>query len=223
MDLTVSLNQQLFLLPLGVRDESVDDHRVLDICMEEIKRCQDKSLGYTFIAILGDRYGTRPLPSSIDADEFERLLEWIDQSDDELTKSIKFWYRRDDNTVPPCYLLQPISTMFHINSVDKDESKKAWLDWFDVVKKIRNQLWSAAEKAGLEEDKKQKYMVSMTQMEVEKGVVSDPNARHRTLVIDRRFDHITETDEAAGKFINLQVRTSSKTTLYNLDWNGWRG
>ncbi|XP_078378424.1 NACHT domain- and WD repeat-containing protein 1-like [Oculina patagonica] len=188
----------------GVRDESVDDHRVLDICMEEIKRCQDKSLGYTFIAILGDRYGTRPLPSSIDADEFERLLEWIDQSDDELTKSIKFWYRRDDNTVPPCYLLQPISTMFHINSVDKDESKKAWLDWFDVVKKIRNQLWSAAEKAGLEEDKKQKYMVSMTQMEVEKGVVSDPNARHRTLVIDRRFDHITETDEAAGKFINLQ-------------------
>lgn len=191
----------------------MDDHRVFDICMEEIKRCQDKSLGFTFIAILGDRYGTRPLPPSINADEIERLLGWTDPSDDELIKSIKFWYRRDDNSVPPCYLLQPISTKFHINSVNRDESKKAWLDWLEVVKKIRNQLWSAAEKAGLEEAKKQKYVVSMTQMEVEKGVVSDPNARHRTLVIDRRFDHINETDEASEKFINLQVRTVDRMIL----------
>ena len=183
---------------------------MLDVCLEEIKRCQDKSLGFTFIAILGDRYGTRPLPPSIDAHEFERILECIDKYDEELIESIKFWYRRDDNSVPACYRLQPISSKFHINSADKDESKKAWLDWLRVVKKIRNQLSLAAEAAGLEENEKQKYVVSMTQMEVERGVILDPKARHRTLVIDRRFAQIIDTDEAAGKFINLQVGIVSR-------------
>ncbi|XP_020620916.1 NACHT domain- and WD repeat-containing protein 1-like [Orbicella faveolata] len=109
----------------GVRQESVDDHRVVNICMEEIKRCQETSLGIAFIAILGDKYGWRPLPPSVNADEFESLLQLIDQSDREL---ITTWYLLDDNSVPPCYLLQPISSQFPgIKSADKDEISKVHL------------------------------------------------------------------------------------------------
>lgn len=170
--------------------------------MEEIKRCQETSLGIAFIAILGDKYGWRPPPPSVNADEFESLLQLIDQSDREL---ITTWYLRDDNSVPPCYLLQPISTQFPIKSTDKDEISKAWEDWGKVEKSIWTQLRSAAEKAGLEEKEKQKYTVSVTQSEVETAVVADPEASQRTLVIDRRFDHINGKDKAARNFVNLQV------------------
>ena len=192
----------LTVLSLGVRQESVDDHRVVNICMEEIKRCQDMSLGIAFIAILGDKYGWRPLPPSVDADEFESLLQLVDQSDRELITS---WYLRDDNSVPPCYLLQTISTQFPINSNDKDEVTKAWEDWGKVEKRIWSHLRSAAEKAGLDEEEKQKYTISVTQLEVERGVVTDAEASQRSLVIDRRFDQINEKDKAARNFVNMQV------------------
>ena len=202
---TISANISFFSnvsFPPGVRQESVDDHRTVNICMEEIKRCQEISLGIAFIAILGDKYGWRPLPPSVDAVEFEPLLERIDEADRELVTS---WYLRDDNSVPPCYLLQPISNQFPINSADKDDMAKAWEGWGKVEKSIWSYLRTAAEKAGLEEKDKQKYTVSVTQLEVEKGVVTDPEARQRSLVIDRRFDDINEKDKAARNFVNLQV------------------
>ena len=174
--------------------------------MEEIKRCQETSLGIAFIAILGDKYGWRPLPPSVDADEFDSLLQLIDQSDQELITS---WYLRDDNSVPPFYVLQPISTQFPINSADKDVMSKAWEDWGKVEKSIWSHLRSAADKAGLKEEEKQKYTMSVTQLEVERGVVTDPEASQRSLVIDRRFDHINEKDKAARNFVNLQVGQSS--------------
>ena len=187
-----------------MRQESVDDHRVVNICMEEIKRCQETSLGIAFIAILGDKYGWRPLPPSVKADEFESLLQLIDQSGD--LELITTWYLRDDNSVPPCYLLQPLSSQFPgIKSADKDEISKAWEDWGKIEKSIWNQLRSAAEKAGLEENEKQKYTVSVTQSEVETAVVSDPEASQRSLIIDRRFDHINGKDKATKNFVNLQV------------------
>lgn len=185
-----------------MRQESVDDHRVVDICTEEMKLCQERSLGIAFIAILGDKYGWRPLPQSVNAGEFESLLPLIDQSNRELITS---WYIRDDNAVPPCYLLQPISTQFPIQSADKDELAKAWENWGKVEKSIWSQLRSAAQKAGLVEEEKQKYTVSITQNEVEQGVVSNLEANERSIVVDRRFDYINETDMAARNFVNLQV------------------
>ena len=173
--------------------------------MEEIKRCQETSLGIAFIAILGDKYGWRPLPPSVKADEFEFLLHFIDQSAD--LELITTWYLRDDNSVPPCYFLQPISSQFPgIKSADKDEISKAWEDWGKVEKSVRTQLRSAAEKADLEENEKQKYTVSVTQNEVETAVILDREASQRSLVIDRRFNHINGKDKAAKNFVNLQVR-----------------
>ena len=167
-------------------------------------RCQETSLGIAFIAILGDKYGSRLLPPLIDANEFVSLFHLIDnQSNRELITS---WYLRDDNSDPPCYVLQPISKQFpDIASKEKQNISKAKEGWWKVEKTIWSILRSAADKAGLKEEEKQKYTVSVTQLEVERGVVNDPDASQRALVIDRRFDHINGEDEAASKFINLQT------------------
>ena len=34
----------------GVRDESTDDHSTLDLCLKELKACQDLSTGPNFVA-----------------------------------------------------------------------------------------------------------------------------------------------------------------------------
>ena len=54
--------------------------------------------------LLGNRYGWRPLPSEIPADEFEKIIPLVTREEKVLLKQ---WYRRDDNAVLPAYLLQP--------------------------------------------------------------------------------------------------------------------
>lgn len=60
--------------------------------------------------LLGQKYGYRPIPTYIPATEFEMLREVIKgvKADVEILDK---WYKRDDNEVPPLYVLQPISTI----------------------------------------------------------------------------------------------------------------
>ncbi len=46
----------------------------MKICLDEIERCQQVSPRPNFLILLGDRFGWRPLPYAIPADEFEHLL-----------------------------------------------------------------------------------------------------------------------------------------------------
>ena len=57
----------------GVRDESTDDHTTMSICLEEIRSCQETSLGPNFIFFGGQKYGYRPIPNVIPIDEFEMI------------------------------------------------------------------------------------------------------------------------------------------------------
>jgi hypothetical protein len=54
--------------------------------------------------LLGDRYGWRPLPYEVSADEFEQMIPLVAKEEKSLLEQ---WYRRDDNAVPPVYCLQP--------------------------------------------------------------------------------------------------------------------
>ncbi|KXJ19576.1 NACHT domain- and WD repeat-containing protein 1 [Exaiptasia diaphana] len=187
----------------GVRQESVDDHRVVNICMEEIKRCQETSLGIAFMALLGDKYGWRPLPPSIVAKDLETLLTYIDSSDAEV---IREWYLRDDNAVPSTYNLQPISIQFPVRSKDEEERDRAWKDWGAVERRIWNCLRAAADVAELETDAeiKRVFKMSVTRMEVEKGVVQQKIKCQPSLVVDRRFDSVDVADKKASDFVDIK-------------------
>jgi WD40 repeat protein len=98
----------------GVPEEAGQHNRSMRICLQELKRCQEGGLKPNFLVLLGDRYGSRPLPEIIPADLFARLrarlpasmqglFEWHDSQ----PADAKGWYRRDDNAVPPVYELRP--------------------------------------------------------------------------------------------------------------------
>src|ERR1035437_6096785 len=61
----------------GVRDEAALDQKTMEICLREIERCQETGIKPNFIVLLGQRYGWRPLPARIEAEEFEAVRDRI--------------------------------------------------------------------------------------------------------------------------------------------------
>jgi hypothetical protein len=105
----------------GVSAEAALDQQTMNICLDELKRCQALSPRPNFIILLGNRYGWRPLPSKIEAKEFEELLSQVPDLDKPLLAGdgsvppwrgtpgeVRVgWYRKDLNSLPTEYVLQP--------------------------------------------------------------------------------------------------------------------
>lgn len=59
---------------------------------------------------LGQKYGYRPIPTHIEAEEFQMIRDCTKNEADELAL-MDTWYKCDSNTVPPVFILQPISSI----------------------------------------------------------------------------------------------------------------
>jgi len=89
----------------GVSEEAGLDQRTMPLCLGEIERCQSTKTRPNFIVLLGERYGWRPLPAEIPAEEFKRIKTRV--TDAEEKTLLEDWYRLDENAAPPVYCLQP--------------------------------------------------------------------------------------------------------------------
>ncbi|XP_075928091.1 uncharacterized protein LOC142930062 [Petromyzon marinus] len=92
----------------GVRDTVAVDHMTTELCLREIESCQKTSVGPTFVALLGNRYGYRPLPRTIPEAEMEALRGCASREE---TEQLEAWFWRDANAEPPLFLLQPITAL----------------------------------------------------------------------------------------------------------------
>ena len=61
--------------------------------------------------MLGDRYGTSPLPAVLDGREFNALYREARLTKIPRTDLLEDWYIRDDNACPPVYNLEVSVTM----------------------------------------------------------------------------------------------------------------
>lgn len=143
----------------GVSQEAAIDQQTMNICTQELRRCQELSPRPNFIVLLGDRYGWRPLPPQIDAAEFESLLAVLNEAEQD---RLKRWYRRDDNALPAEYTLQPRSGEF------ADPSR-----WAEEETALRDMLARAVEQV-LDPDSPEcdKYFDSATHQEIRCGALN---------------------------------------------------
>src|SRR6266571_7370420 len=88
----------------GVSQEASRDQRTMTICFDEIHRCREVSPEVNFLILLGGRYGSRPLPESIPADEYETLKALMEDIE---RRTLGDWYKKDLNADPPAYVLLP--------------------------------------------------------------------------------------------------------------------
>lgn len=105
-------------------------------------------------ALLGNRYGHRALPRLIPEKHFEVLLSKLHRRPEGVNLLTK-WYVRDNNAIPPTYVLQPITAQFpHYNDLRPEsgpQHDKALLSWRLTDSTLLQQLRfasSAAEAAG---------------------------------------------------------------------------
>ena len=118
----------------GVREEASIDHSTSELCLKEIKACNELSLGPTFVVrsigsyadndhvmgfvssvsasnlvfqtLLSHRYGYRPLPSRIPEAEMNLFIDQLKQRSQEDLDLVMTWYQRDENAIPPEYTLK---------------------------------------------------------------------------------------------------------------------
>ena len=140
----------------GVGTEAGIDHKTMEICIKEVEKISNYPKP-NFLIMLGNRYGWVPVPSEIENQYFEILLQNISDIEKKLLHK---WYRKDENTIPEAYVLQPIDKII-MNSTKYQD------------------LWEKEEKALVEIIIRHKHIFpkklhigkSATEQEIIKGVL----------------------------------------------------
>ncbi|XP_045709212.1 NACHT domain- and WD repeat-containing protein 1 isoform X1 [Phyllostomus hastatus] len=93
----------------GIQHTEATDHMTTDLCLEEVDRCRKTSLGPAFVALLGNQYGHCLVPTLIKEKEWEALKAQLTSRPGDL-ELVAHHFQRDENTVPPTYVLQARGT-----------------------------------------------------------------------------------------------------------------
>ena len=85
-------------------------------CTENIHSIRGYDPDYAVQVFLGQKYGYRPIPTIIPANEYGLMYGVIKENAHD-TALLDTWFKKDENTTPPVYILQPISTVYeHFNN-----------------------------------------------------------------------------------------------------------
>lgn len=196
----------------GVSGEASLDQQTMNICIQELERCQQASPRPNFIILLGQRYGWRPLPARIPAGEFEEILARVPESKrpfltgncdvaewrDGAAVTRMGWYRKDMNAVPPEYVLQPRTIHIPEGASAELRSKivaEEGKDWYEIEPKLLTVLQSAINTLGwtTEDPRRAKYERSATHQEIDHGALADGlSAEKHVFAYFRTIDHIPD-------------------------------
>jgi hypothetical protein len=176
----------------GVNEESSLNQKTLQICFNEIARCQKVSPRPNFLILLGDKYGWQPTPEIIPEDEMNLILGKLEGKVKEL---IQNWYKRDENSIPPEFVLQP-----------KGDALKDYNDWGPIEKELHTTLRNAVDNLPLSSEQRIKYFASATHQEIIRGTLNSPENSERpekhVFAFSRTISGLPEDKSAAG-FIDL--------------------
>ncbi|HVR29975.1 MAG TPA: DUF4062 domain-containing protein [Thermoanaerobaculia bacterium] len=173
----------------GVSGEATNDQRALPICIEEVARCQAITPRPNFILLLGDRYGWRPLPYEILADELAGLAACISEPEE---RRLLDWYRRDDNARPPVDQLR--------RRAGELADPEVW-HW-RVERPLRRALERAAEATGLPAAARLKYSASATEQEIEAGALQAQDPRRHVFGFFRTIEGLVP-GPASADYLDL--------------------
>ena len=205
----------------GINDNMSQAHQTVDICRTEVARCMESTVGINFVALIFDKYGFQPIPVAIPAPEFELIAAEVPavcSSPDDL-KMLTTWFRKDTNTVPAVYRLQPIrSVLPGIDSTDRAVQSAAsgtfWGVAFPTVQgALRKAVLSLVAQKRMDEETALKYNISVTEQEVLDGIFSPAKqsgqrVAERALLIRRRLVDIDLYDNDAKRFVDIQAAGS---------------
>jgi hypothetical protein len=167
----------------GVGAEAARHQRTVEICLEELRRCQIISPAPNFLLLLGDRYGWQPLPSSIEKSEFECIARALRAARVDPRKLYRLleWYQLDKNAVPAVYCLRS----------QKARARGAIILWSQTERTLLQLLREGVGKAGIRGKRRGEYYLSATAQEISLGIFSTPpfvpDVRQHVVCFSREF------------------------------------
>ncbi len=173
----------------GVNDEAAWDQRTEAICLNEIRRCRLVTPRPNFVALIGQRYGWRPLPMELSAADWETIR----GEAGERRFLLDAWYFEDRNNVPLVYRLRRRATA--------QERDAVW--WRTTVEDpLREVMLSSARQVlpdvpcALDD-----VDLSLTEKEIRSGTENAAQANWQAFVYFRRLD--VPQDVLREPFIDL--------------------
>jgi NACHT domain- and WD repeat-containing protein len=170
----------------GISADAAEDQQTLDICLREVERCQRLTPRPNFLILLGERYGWRPLPPTIPLDELSTIEAALDLDD---RIRLREWYRRDDNAVPPMFVLRA-------RAAGDDDSA-----WPEIERALASALGKAVARLGWSRAQAAPYVSSATQREIGCGVFSSAGAEKHVVAVRRVIGGLPR-DARAGTFLD---------------------
>ena len=216
----VSLTRQLGMsyvtldMRWGVKHIATDNHETLQLCLDNVEYCQKNSVGCSFVSILGQRCGYKPIPSSIEIHLFNELVTLIEQDAQKSSESkiglenIKEWFRLDENCEPPRYVLQNISWKY-------GKYRKIPQEWWDTYDSMQEAFKKASYRLH-ERFSESAYMfqVSITEAEIRKGIFREESDipsdfASKAFMFDIAITDINPQDEIAQTFAEVTKKNGS--------------
>ncbi|ELT94036.1 hypothetical protein CAPTEDRAFT_111186, partial [Capitella teleta] len=212
------LDFQVVDMRWGVTDDVMNDHLVSELCIREIRTCKKVSCGPNFVMMLGNRYGYRPFPSVIEGKEFETCVQVAEEENLDDRELVLEWYTKDDNAVPANYSLQSIGSklkfyndMSEERERERADDKKKWNDISTRIQRLlRLSVRMATEKGLMKTADCEKYFISVTEEEIQEGLLKATDNKLKSLCFHRRLSNLTADSELkkAGRFVDLKVDNS---------------
>lgn len=186
----------------GVREEAGLDQQTMKICLDEVKRCQALTPKPNFLVLLGDRYGWRPLPAEIPADEWKQIADHLEgQGTDGERRlgQLLEWYRLDLNARPKddppgVWLLRPRTEREHGTAMYEDQV--VWNR--EVESPLRRILIEATAGLDLPLEVRLKYDASATEQEIARGALGVEDAPEHVFCFFRTIGEMPEDGRAEG-------------------------
>ncbi|KAK7490422.1 hypothetical protein BaRGS_00018401, partial [Batillaria attramentaria] len=158
-------------------NSSAADRNLPSMKIKEIQKCQAESAGPNFVAFIGQKYGPRPLPGTILAEEYEIIRVALHAHPGRETRNASLldeWYVIDQNAIPPVYV---------------ENNASAMAQWNDLQAEIRTLLQKGAELAYLDgvldSDTRHKYYMSELEKEIQLGIENCDHPHKRCVLILR--------------------------------------
>lgn len=178
----------------GIPANSAEDLDIVTICLDEVERCRNLSPRPNFIAMLGNRYGWRPLPATIPIDLYDTLP-------GKTRGLIGDHYSLDLNAVPAVYLVNKKKL-----GTSKDENA--------LLTEIRNSLNEIKRTT----EQENHFFKSATHLEIDKGIFRPENEDKN--MEDHFFCCFRSIEELSGEVDASKISASARSFIDVKDAGG---
>ncbi|XP_035670187.1 NACHT domain- and WD repeat-containing protein 1-like [Branchiostoma floridae] len=192
--------------------DSCTDHTTAGRRLQELRDCYNVSCGPFFVSIIGDRYGECPLPQHINEIEFCHVRDTAVQLGKDVSL-LEEWYVKDENAVPPEYVLQPIEAKLPHYGDRSEENEElmahyhnVWLNTFNALQDLLYKSAQAAhQRRAISTKQLSKYQLSGVEAEVLEALSLDTEPSKNCVFFLRTLEGLSKSlsDPSAKNFTDI--------------------